>query len=45
MQPISAGALDRAPRNVLPDWTRKPLPSGAPPAVTISSASPQAVGA
>jgi len=40
--PISVGALDRAPRNVLPDWTRTPLPTGAPP-VSISSASPQQV--
>ena len=45
MPPVSAGALDRAPRNILPDWTRTPLPAGAPPAIAISSASPQAVGA
>lgn len=43
--PMSASALDRAPRNVLPDWTRTPLPPGAPSAVTIPSASPQPVGA
>lgn len=42
---VSAGTLEREPRNVLPDWTRFPLPAGAPPAVTILSASPQAVGA
>jgi actin-related protein 10 len=45
MPPVSAGTLDRAPRNILPDWTRMPLPMGAPPAVAILSASPQAVGA
>jgi actin-related protein 10 len=45
MPPISAGTLDRAPRNILPDWTRTPLPPGAPPAVAILSGSPQAVGA
>ncbi|KAF7986458.1 hypothetical protein HWV62_31233 [Athelia sp. TMB] len=43
--PMSAGSLDRAPRNILPDWTRTPLPQGAPPAIALSSASPQAVGA
>jgi actin-related protein 10 len=45
MPPVSAGALDRELRNVLPDWTRTPLPAGAPPAIAILSVSPQAVGA
>ncbi|KZP23805.1 fungal-specific actin related protein [Athelia psychrophila] len=42
--PMSAGSLDRAPRNVLPDWTRTALPLGASPAV-ILTASPQSIGA
>jgi actin-related protein 10 len=29
-------------RNILPDWTRSPLPVGAPPAVTAAAAAPQA---
>ncbi|KAF5372771.1 hypothetical protein D9615_010125 [Tricholomella constricta] len=29
---VSAGFEDRAAKNILPDWTRTPLPSGAPPA-------------
>ncbi|KAG5647019.1 hypothetical protein DXG03_001744 [Asterophora parasitica] len=29
---ITADFEDRAARNILPDWTRTPLPSGAPPA-------------
>jgi actin-related protein 10 len=34
------------PRNVIPDWTRGPLPAGAPPAVAPRPPpSPQAVGA
>ena len=45
MPAIPAGALDRAPRNVLPDWTRSPLPPGAPPTVAISTPSLQQVGA
>ena len=45
MSPVSAGALDRAPRNILPDWTRTPLPAGAPPAIATLSVSPQAVEA
>lgn len=36
---VSASALDRAPRNILPDWTRIPVSH-----ITIQS-SPQAIGA
>lgn len=42
---ISTEVPDRF-RNILPDWTRMPLPAGAPPAVLIPRVSPQAqVGA
>jgi actin-related protein 10 len=39
-------ASEHVPRNVIPDWTRGPLPAGAPPAVALKPMlSPQAVGA
>jgi actin-related protein 10 len=31
---VSADFEDRTARNILPDWTRTPLPSGAPPAIS-----------
>ncbi|KAG1866204.1 actin-domain-containing protein [Suillus subluteus] len=37
---------EHVPRNVIPDWTRGPLPAGAPPAVALQlPPSPQPVGA
>jgi actin-related protein 10 len=46
---VSADFSDRSPMSVLPDWTRMPLPVGAPSAVsrpTVDPPSPMtAVGA
>ncbi|KAG2369085.1 fungal-specific actin related protein [Suillus spraguei] len=39
-------ASEHVPRNIIPDWTRGPLPAGAPSAVALKPPpSPQAVGA
>lgn len=48
---VTQEGLTRSPKSVLPDWTRTPLPVGAPPAaraasqVAMLSSSQTAVGA
>ncbi|KAF8150699.1 fungal-specific actin related protein [Crassisporium funariophilum] len=39
---VSADYHSQSPRSILPDWTRTPLPSGAPPANVHAAASAQA---